>query len=128
MNRILSLLLTMVLILMPIGSIASGQQQLTSAAAIARIKTTITRLSNGGTVTIKLCNGSELKGRITATAENMFTLKEDKKSTSRDLHYADVLKVNTGSLSRGANFAIFTAFFTGAAVIGALIGLKHSGP
>jgi small nuclear ribonucleoprotein (snRNP)-like protein len=128
MNRILSLPLTIVLILMPIGSIASGQQQFASASAIARIKSTIARLSNGGTVTIKLRDGSELKGRITQTAENMFTLKEDKKRTARDLHYADVLKVKTGSLNRGATLGLLTAFFTGAAVIGALIGLKHSGP
>ena len=127
MNRILALSLSMVLILMSIGSIASGQQ-FTSTAAIARMKTTIARLSNGGTVTLTLRDGSKLKGRITQTAENMFTLKEANKRFSRDLHYTDVLKVNTGGLSRGAKFGILTAIFTGAAVLGALISLKHSDP
>ena len=128
MNRILSLSLTMALLWMSIGSIVSGQQQLTSSTAIARIKKAIVKRCNVGTVTLTLRNGSKLKGRITQTAENMFTLKEANSRFSHDLHYADVLKVNTGSLTRGAKFGILTSIFTGTVLLGALISLRHSDP
>jgi len=126
MNRIVTLVL--VLILSPITRTVSGQQRFTESSAVAKIKDKILKHSNYDTVSLKLRNGSQLKGRITGTSENMFTIREDQTRYYRNLSYTDVVKVKGGGLSRGAKFGILTALITGAVVIGALVSLKHSDP
>jgi len=117
----------LVLVLLPVRRAALGQQRLTDPSVV-RIKTDIAkRLRDAKTnVTVRLRNGSELKGRITQAAENMFTLKA--KNTQRDISYADVTKVKGNGLSKGAKFGILTGFIAGAVIIGALISLKNFDP
>jgi small nuclear ribonucleoprotein (snRNP)-like protein len=130
MNRILAFPLVLVLMLVPLARLTLGQQPAADIADVAKVKAEIARRNTGdkSNVTIKLRNGAELKGRITKTSDNMFTLKEDKTKNHRDLNYADVAKVKGRGLSRGAKFGILTAIVTGAVVIGALISLKHFDP
>lgn len=125
--NLLPLLMALVLLLAPIGTVALAQQNLTDATVV-KIKTDVEkRLRNKKTnVTVKLRNGSELKGRITQAAEDVFTLKA-KKST-QDISYTDVTKVKGQGLSKGAKFGILTGIITGAVVIGALISLKNFDP
>ena len=80
---------------MPIGRLVRSQQLTASDADANRIKTEIVRRVKNQTpnVTIRLRNGNELKGRITGTSENMFTLKEDKSRHHRDINFSDVAKV-----------------------------------
>jgi small nuclear ribonucleoprotein (snRNP)-like protein len=130
MNRILAFPLALVLILLPLGPLTLGQQLSADPEAVAKVKAEIARRNIGGksNVTIKLRNGSEMKGRITQTSENMLTLKENKTRNHRDFYYADVAKVRGQGLSKGAKFGILTALVTGAVVMGALISLKHFDP
>jgi len=127
MNKLMSGVLMLVLVLLPVRRAALGQQRLTDSSVV-RIKTDIAkRLRDAKTnVTVRLRNGSELKGRITQAAENMFTLKA--KNTQRDISYADVTKVKGNGLSKGAKFGILTGFIAGAVIIGALISLKNFDP
>ena len=127
MNKIMPVLLMLALILSPVPKTALAQQQLTDPGVL-RIKTDIARRMRDAktTVTVSLRNGSELKGRITQAAENMFTLKA--KNTQRDISYADVTKVKGNGLSKGAKFGILTGFIAGAVIIGALISLKNFDP
>jgi len=127
MNKLMSGVLMLVLVLLPVRRAALGQQRLTDPSVV-RIKTDIAkRLRDAKTnVTVRLRNGSELKGRITQAAENMFTLKA--KNTQRDISYADVTKVKGNGLSKGAKFGILTGFIAGAVIIGALISLKNFDP
>jgi sRNA-binding regulator protein Hfq len=127
MNKLMSGVLMLALLLLPVRRATLGQQRLADSNVV-RIKTDITRrLREAKTnVTVRLRNGSELKGRITQAAENMFTLKA--KNTQRDISYADVSKVKGQGLSKGAKFGILTGFITGAVIIGALISLKNSDP
>jgi len=127
MNKLMSGVLMLVLVLLPVRRAALGQQRLTDSSVV-RIKTDIAkRLRDAKTnVTVRLRDGSELKGRITQAAENMFTLKA--KNTQRDISYADVTKVKGNGLSKGAKFGILTGFITGAVIIGALISLKNFDP
>jgi len=129
MNKIMPVLLMLALIVSPVPKKALAQQQLTDPGVL-RIKTDIARRMRAArtTVTVSLRNGSELKGRITQAAENMFTLKEKNTGTQRDVSYADVTKVKGRGLSKGAKFGILTAFITGAVIIGALISLKNFDP
>ena len=127
MNKLMSGVLMLVLVLLPVRRAALGQQRLTDSSVV-RIKTDIAkRLRDAKTnVTVRLRDGSELKGRITQATENMFTLKA--KNTQRDISYADVTKVKGNGLSKGAKFGILTGFIAGAVIIGALISLKNFDP
>ena len=128
MNRLMPVLLMLALSLSPVPRAALAQQL--TDPGVARIKTDIARrLRNAKTnVTVRLRNGSELKGRITQAAENMFTLREKNTRTQRDISYADVTKVKGQGLSKGAKFGILTGFIAGAVIIGALISLKNFDP
>jgi small nuclear ribonucleoprotein (snRNP)-like protein len=127
MNKLMSGVLMLVLILLPVRRAVLGQQRLADPSVV-KIKSDIARrLRDAKTnVTVRLRDGSELKGRITQAAENMFTLRV--KSAQRDISYADVTKVKGQGLSKGAKFGILTAFIAGAVIIGALISLKNFDP
>ena len=130
MNRIAgSFVMSLVLILVPVGPLVYGQGT-SNEAQTARIKAEITKRASNekSLVTIRLRNGSEVRGRITQTSENMFTLREDKARGQRDFNYSEVMKIKGRGLSRGAKFGILTAIVTGAVVIGALISLKKFDP
>src|SRR5215510_1486445 len=128
MTKLIPVLLTLALTLTPVRR-AVLAQQLTDPGVV-RIKTDIARrLRDAKTnVTVKLRNGSELKGRITQAAENMFTLREKNRGTQRDISYADVTRVKGQGLSKGAKFGILTGIIAGAVIIGALISLKNFDP
>jgi small nuclear ribonucleoprotein (snRNP)-like protein len=131
MNKLLrSIPLAVMLILAPIGRLVRSQQLTASDADANRIKTEIVRRvkNQNPNVTIRLRNGNELKGRITGTSENMFTLKEESTRHHRDINFSDVVKVKSGGLSRGAKFGILTGLLAGSVLIGALMSLKHSDP
>ena len=129
MNKLMPVLLMLALIVSPVPKKAVAQQQLTDPGVL-RIKTDIARRMRDAktTVTVSLRNGSELKGRITQAAENMFTLKENNTGTQRDVSYADVTKVKGRGLSKGAKFGILTGIIAGAVIIGALISLRNFDP
>ena len=129
MNKIMPVLLMMTLVLSSGPKTALAQQQLTDPSVV-RTKTDIARrLRDAKTnVTVMLRNGSELKGRITQAAENMFTLKDRNTGTQRDVSYADVTKVKGRGLSKGAKFGILTGIIAGAVIIGALISLRNFDP
>ena len=129
MNKIMPVLLMVTLVLSSGPKTALAQQQLTDPGVV-RIKTDIARRLRGAktNVTVMLRNGSELKGRITQAAENMFTLKDKNTGTQRDVSYADVTKVKGRGLSKGAKFGILTGIIAGAVIIGALISLRNFDP
>lgn len=127
MNKLMSVLFVVALVLAPVRRAALAQQL--TDPGVVRIKTDVARrLRDQKTnVTVKLRNGSELKGRITQAAENMFTLKE-KRGIQRDISYSDVTKVKGQGLSKGAKFGILTGIIAGAVVIGALVSMKNFDP
>ena len=93
MKKLIPVILLLALILSPVPRAALAQQL--ADPGVVKIKTDITRrLRDKKTdVTVRLRNGSELKGRITETAENRFILKETNKGRQHDLSYADVTQV-----------------------------------
>ena len=128
MNKLRPVLLMLALILFQMPRVALGQQRLTDPSVV-KVRTDVERrLRDEKTnVTVRLRNGSELKGRITKAAENMFTIKE-KTGTQRDISYSDVRKVNGRGLSKGAKFGILTGILAGAVIIGALVSMKNFDP
>jgi small nuclear ribonucleoprotein (snRNP)-like protein len=75
-------------------------------------------------VTVVLRNGTEVKGRITQASENMFTIKENRSRHQRDISFADVTKLKSGGMSRGAKLGVLTGLISGTFLIGALMNLK----
>ena len=128
MNKLMPVLFMMVLALSPAPRAALAQQQLTNPTVV-KIRTDVARrLRDEKTnVNVRLRNGSELKGKITQAAENVFTLKQ-KTGIHRDISYADVMKLKGRGLSKGAKFGILTGIVAGAVIIGALISLKNFDP
>jgi hypothetical protein len=128
MTKLMPVLLVLALILFPVAR-ATLAQQLTDPGVI-RIKTDIARRlrAEKTNISVRLRNGSELKGRITDAAETMFTLKEKNTGSQRDISYADVTKVNGRGLSKGAKFGILTGIVAGAVIIGVLVGMKDFDP
>jgi sRNA-binding regulator protein Hfq len=128
MNKLLPIVLMLALFFAPVRRAALAQPL--TDRSVEKIKGDIARrLRDERTnVTVRLRNGSELKGRITQAAENMFTLREKKTGTNRYLSYADVTKVKGQGLSKGAKFGILTAIVSGALIIGALVSLKNFDP
>ena len=127
MTKLTPVFLMLVLMLSPVRRSALAQQHLTEPG-VEKIKTDVTRrLRDAKTnVTVRLRNGSELQGRITQAAENMFTLRE--KNTQRNISYADVTKLKGRGLSKGAKFGILTGIVAGAVIIGALVSMKNFDP
>ena len=129
MKTLMPVLLMLALSLSVVPNAALAQQNLTTPS-VGKIKTDIARrLRDEKTdVTIRLRNGSELKGRITQAAENVFSLKEKKTGIKHDINYADVAKVQGKGLSKGAKFGILTGILAGAVIIGAIVSMKNFDP
>ena len=129
MKKLIPVLLMLALSLSVVPSAVVAQQNLATSSA-GKVKTDIARRlrDEKNLVTIRLLNGSELKGRITLAAENVFTLKENKTGIKHDINYADVAKVKGKGLSKGAKFGILTGILAGAVVIGALVSMKNFDP
>jgi len=79
----------------------------------------VSRLNKKETrVKVKLRNGSEVKGRITQTSENSFTLTDEKTGNHSDIVYADVLNVEGRGMSKTKKTLI--AIGIGAGVVAAM--------
>lgn len=87
---------------------AVGQQLANEAAEATKVKTEANRRldKNENRVKIKLRNGSEVKGRITQTAENSFTLTDEKTGARSDISYTEVQKLSGRGWSKKAKIAI----------------------
>jgi small nuclear ribonucleoprotein (snRNP)-like protein len=117
MKRTLTIhFLALAIALSTFGPVARAQSGLnTETKAKAEV---VDRLNKKETrVKVKLRNGSEMKGRITQSGDNSFTLTDEKTGNHSDIAYADVLNVEGRGMSKkkktfiaiGAGAAIFAA-------------------
>jgi small nuclear ribonucleoprotein (snRNP)-like protein len=119
MKRTLTtLFLAHAIVLSTLGPAARAQSSLN---AETKAKTeVVNRLNKHETrVKVKLRNGSEVKGRLTQSSENSFTLTDEKTGNRSDIAYADVVNVEGRGMSKkkktfiaiGAGAAVFAAMF-----------------
>ena len=122
----LTLSLLVLLALAPFGPAAQAQQQTSDANEAAKIKSEVIKRTNHNKerVKIKLRNGSEMKGRITQTSENSFTLTDEKTGNKTDIDYSDVAKLDGRGMSRGKKFGIIAGVTVAALVVVAIIAVK----
>jgi len=99
------------------GSAARAQQQLDQTAKVkAEVVNRVNRKEEH--VKIRLRNGTEVKGYITQTSDNGFTLSNEKTKTGTDIAYADVQHVEGRGMSKTKKIAI--AVGVGAAIFAAM--------
>ncbi len=119
MRRTLTtLLLAHALVLSTLGPAARAQSTLN---AETKAKTEVVeRLNKKETrVKVKLRNGSEVKGRLTQSGDNSFTLTDEKTGNRSDIAYADVVNVEGRGMSKKKK--TFIAIGVGAAVFAAMV-------
>jgi len=122
MKRILTtLFLAYALILSTPGPAARAQLN-----AETKAKTeVVNRLNKKETrVKVKLRNGAEVKGRITQSSENSFTLTDEKTGSRSDIAYADVVNVEGRGMSKKKK--MFIAIGAGAAAFAALFAYSFT--
>ena len=113
-----TLFVAFAIVLSTFGPVARAQSGL-NAESKAKAEV-VNRLNKKETrVKVKLRNGSEMKGRITQSGENSFTLTDEKTGNRSDIAYTDVVNVEGRGMSKkkktfiaiGAGAAIFAAMF-----------------
>ena len=125
MKRTLTIhFLAYAIVLTSFGPVARAQSGLnTETKAKAEI---VKRLNKRETrVKVKLRNGSEMKGRITQSGDNSFTLTDEKTGSRNDIAYADVVNVEGRGMSKKKK--TFIAIGAGAAIFAAMLayGFTH---
>ena len=106
MKRTLTaLFLATAIVLCPFKSPAHAQQQLDQTAKVkAEVVDRLKKKEEH--VKIRLRNGTEVKGYITQTSDNGFTLSNEKTKTGTDIAYADVQHVEGRGMSKTKKIAI----------------------
>lgn len=118
------LFLVTAIVLSASGPAARAQQQLDQTAKVKA--EVINRLNKKeGHVKIKLRNGSEVKGHITQTSENGFTLANDKTKAGTDIAYADVQNVEGRGMSKKKKILIATGIAAGVFIAVAAYAITH---
>jgi small nuclear ribonucleoprotein (snRNP)-like protein len=128
-RTLITLFLALGLVLVPTGPAAHGRQQ-SSEAEAAKVKSEVMKRLSGKKerVKIKLRGGSELKGRITQSGDNSFTVTDERTGNHTDIGYADVLKLQGRGMSTGKKILIASAIGVGVLVTVALIAIRNFDP
>jgi hypothetical protein len=125
LKRLLSLTLVFLLFYVanaaPIATSArAGQGKL----SIDKVKADVVkRAGKKSRVTVKLQDGTKLKGNISQAGEDSFTLTDSKTGQSRTLAYTEVAQVKGQGLSTLAKVAIITGIGLGVLIIVVAIGI-----
>lgn len=122
----LSLLVAVVLLLATIPQSTVAKQKDNQVPTVEAVQSKVARLGTGAKAkaTIKLKNGTKVKGYVAQVSDEDFVMRDRKTDAPTTIRYADVLKVedNKGH-STARNIAIGVAVGVGAvlAVIGIII-------
>jgi hypothetical protein len=110
--------LSLVILLLPaVNAVTILAQKGQVESPLEKIKANVAKRGVGkkARVTVKLQDGSKLKGYISQAGEESFTLTDSKSGQSKTLAYVDVLQVKgQGGLSLGAKLAIAVGITVGA--------------
>ena len=108
MKRIPTVFSLILCSLLTLAPLAQGQQLTNEAVEATKVKTEANRRlnKNENRVKVKLRNGSEIKGRITQTADNSFTLTDESTGAKTDISYTEVQKLSGRGWSKKTKVAI----------------------
>ena len=118
-----TLFLALAIFLCPLGPAARAQQLDQTGRVKAEV---VNRLNKKeGHVKVKLRDGSEVKGNITQTSENSFTVANEKTSASTDIAYADVQNVEGRGMSKKKKILIGVGIGAGIFIAAAAYAITH---
>lgn len=124
LKTLLSLLVAFMLLLAAVPHSATAGQSKSQVPTVEAVKSKIARQGIGAKakVTIRLKNGTKVKGYVAQADENDFVIRDRKTDAPTTIRYEDVLKVeeNRGH-STARNIAIGVAVGVGAVL--AIIGI-----
>ena len=99
-RRLLTLSLAFAIVLTPLGPAVHGRKKPDQTPDKVKIEVEARLRKKEEHVKVKLRSGSEVKGRITQSSENGFTVIEDKSGNSTQIAYADVSNVEGRGMSK----------------------------
>lgn len=124
----LSLLIVAVLLLGTVSQPAFAKQSGSQVPTVEAVKSKVARLGIGAKAkaTIKLKNGTKVKGYVAQAGDDDFVMRDRKTDAPTTIRYADVLKVeeNRGH-STARNLAIGIAVGVGAVLAILGIAIAH---
>ena len=124
----LSFLVAVLLLLVTVPQLAVAKQTSTQAPTVETIKSKVARIGVGAKAkaTIRLKNGTKVKGYIAQVQDDDFVIRDRKTDAPTTIRYADVLKVeeNRGH-STARNVAIGVAAGVGAVLAVIFITIAH---
>ena len=130
MNRVKSLTLAFLLILMPLARAAQAQAKSGAVDQTAKVKSEVAkRVDNQkARVKIKLGNGEELKGRIDQADDDTFTLTQDKTGKKIQLAYSEVAEVKGRGMGTFTKIGIVVGVAAVVVAIAVAVAIKNFDP
>lgn len=124
-RRLLTLSLAFAIVLTSLGPAAHGKKKpdQTPDRVKAEVESRINKKEEH--VKVKLRSGSEVKGRITQSNANGFTVIEDKSGNRTDIAYADVSNVEGRGMSKTKKTFIGVGIATGVFIALVAYALTH---
>jgi hypothetical protein len=128
MNKLKSLTLMALLILLPLARVAQAQTGAVDQTSKIRAEVA-RRVDNKKTrVKIKLLTGEELKGRIDQAAGDVFTVTEDKTGRKVDLKYSEVAAVKGRGISTLTKVGIVVGVAVVVVAIAVVVAVRNFDP
>jgi hypothetical protein len=112
-GRLLTLSLAFAIILTPFGPAVQGKKKLDQTPEKVKTEVESRLKKNEEHVKVKLRSGSGVRGRITRTSDNGFTVIEDKSGSRTEIAYADVRNVEGRGMSKTKKTLIGVGIATG---------------
>jgi len=124
-RRLLTLSLAFAIVLNPLGPAvhAKNKPDQTPDKVKTEVETRLRKKEEH--VKVKLRSGSEVKGRITQSSENGFTVIEDKSGNSTQIAYADVSNVEGRGMSKTKKTLIGVSIGAGVFIALVAYALTH---
>ena len=119
----LSALAVLVFCLLYTVAIAAQTQSQTLTRSLEKTKAEVQRLGFGRRVKVKLQNGTKVRGRITALADDQFVVTDSDTGATARVAYADVAGIHKQREMPRALKGVFIGIAVTAAVVGTLIVL-----
>ena len=112
-RRLLTLSLAFAIVLTSLGPAVHGKKKLDQTPDKVKTEVESRLKKNEEHVKVKLRSGSEVRGRITRTSDNGFTMIDDKSGSSTEIAYADVRNVEGRGMSKTKKTLIGVGIATG---------------
>ena len=124
-RRLLTLCLAFAIVLTPLGPAVHGKKKPDQTPDKVKLDVETRLRKKEEHVKIRLRSGSQVRGRITQTSDNGFTVIEDKSGTRTEIAYADVSNLEGRGMSKTKKTLIGVGIGTGVFIALLAYALTH---